>query len=532
VNLSDPTTTARSAGVSNSAAIGPMSMLLASALVFVTSGAVLVLEILAGRLLAPYVGVTLETFTGIIGVVLAGIALGTWLGGRLADRHDPRRLLPPCLVIGGGLSILAVPLIRWMGEGLGRSGPLAVVVLSSVGFLLPSAILSAASPLVVKIQLTDLSRTGQVVGRLSAVGTAGSLVGVFATGFILIAAFPTTPVILVVGGALAVAGLALWWHFDRDAGAGAGAGAGAQAPGITRTQTQRAMLGGLVLAAGSTGLAVTVTDPCEVETAYFCARVVVDEERPSGRILVLDTLQHSYVDLDDPRYLRFGYTRIFGDVVDVIEPTGPLEVVHIGGGGFTVPQYVAATRPGSRNLVFELDPKLIDLAESELGLVLDDRVQARSGDARTNMRRHPDGSADLVIGDAFGGLAVPWHLTTREFLEEVQRTLRPEGIYALNVIDGQPLRFLTAQMATIEAVFAHLALVAPPQRLDGSRGGNFVVLASDSPLPVAAITERIEARSGSDRVLADPAELRAFIGEAQILVDDHAPVDQLFNRPR
>src|SRR5688572_15571263 len=156
-----------------------MSPPAAGALVFFTSAAVLVLEILAGRLLAPYVGVTLETYTGIIGVVLAGISLGTWYGGRLADRVDPRRTLGPLLMFGGAAALFTLPAIRIFGSVLQGAGPVAVVLLSLVGFFVPAAILSAVSPTVVKLQLHDLGETGSVVGRLSALGTAGAIVGTF-----------------------------------------------------------------------------------------------------------------------------------------------------------------------------------------------------------------------------------------------------------------------------------------------------------------------------------------------------------------
>ncbi len=183
-----------------------MSNRLAGALVFFASGSVLVLEILAGRLLAPYVGVSIETFTGIIGVVLAGIAIGAWLGGGLADRFDPRLLLPGALTVGGGLVIASVPLVRFFGPSSPDASPGTIVVLAAVAFFAPSAVLTAVTPIVVKMQLRELEQTGRVVGWLSAMGTAGALVGVFTTGFVLVAAFPTTPIVIVLGALLAATG--------------------------------------------------------------------------------------------------------------------------------------------------------------------------------------------------------------------------------------------------------------------------------------------------------------------------------------
>ncbi len=161
---------------------------------FGASAAVLVLEILAARLLAPYVGVTLETYTAIIGVVLAGIACGSWAGGRLADRATPRRLLGPELIAGGLLAMATLPVVRLLGEAGEDGGTADLALLGLLGFFPPAAVLSAVVPTVVKLQLGDLGETGAVVGRLSALSTLGALFGTFATGFVLVAALPNAPI--------------------------------------------------------------------------------------------------------------------------------------------------------------------------------------------------------------------------------------------------------------------------------------------------------------------------------------------------
>jgi spermidine synthase len=185
------------------------------------------------------------------------------------------------------------------------------------------------------------------------------------------------------------------------------------------------------------------------------------------------------------------------------------------------------TRPDSTNLVLEIDAALVDLATSQLGLKLSDRLTVEVGDARTALRALTAEHADLVIGDAFGGLAVPWHLTTREFASEVRRVLQPSGLYAVNVIDRPPLRFIKAEVATLATVFTHVAVVAPPAYLRGEMGGNFVVVASDSPIDAGAIRSLLKARGAREEVLSDPVEVAQWVGRAQVLTDDHAPVDQL-----
>jgi spermidine synthase len=277
----------------------------------------------------------------------------------------------------------------------------------------------------------------------------------------------------------------------------------------------------------SSGAAVLAGPPCDVETAYFCAKVDVDEARPSGRILWLDDLRHAYVDLDDPTYLEFQYTQLLGDIVDAMDPAGAsLDAVHLGGGGFTIPRYVEATRPGSDNLVLELDPGVVRIATDELGLVPSDRLRIRTGDARGHLRDVPADSADLVVGDAFGGRAVPYHLATEEFAADIRRVLRDDGIYAQNIIDQPPLRFLWADVATLREVFAHVAVLGPAGRFDASAGGNTIVLASDAPLPLDALRAELAARGAVDEIRAD-ADLDDAVDGATVLTDDYAPVDQL-----
>jgi len=476
----------------------------------VTSGAVLVLEILATRLLAPYVGLSLETYTAIIGVVLAGISVGTWAGGRLADVRDPRRTLGPLVAAGGLLALAALPVVRSLGTFAVDGSPPALVLLTALSFFPAAAVLSAVAPTVVKLQLASLKETGRVVGRLSALGTAGAIFGTFATGFVLVSALPTTPTVVALGLALVALGVGL-------------------------TATLRRGSAGWLLAAAVGGLAISglgaaAPSPCQTESAYFCARVEQDRTRPSARILLLDTLWHAYVDLEDPSYLGLEYTPLVADVVATVRPPGvPIDALHVGGGGFTLPRYLAATRPGSRSLVLELDPEVVRLARERLGLRPGPGLEVRIGDARVGLHTQPPRSRDLVIGDAYGSLAVPWHLTTREYLEEIERTLRPEGVYVLNLLDYPPLGFVRAEAATLARVFKHTALLAPPKRVAGVEGGNFVLAASNRPLDLRAIRRRIDKRGDGEIVVAG-SNYASFSAGAPELTDEYAPVDQLLTR--
>lgn len=496
-----------------------MPAFLAAVLVFVASGAVLVLETLAGRLMAPYVGVTLESFTGIIGTILAGIALGSWVGGRLADQRDPRALLGPTLVLGGALSMVSIPVIDFLGSSMRGATPPVIVFLTVMAFFVPTAVLSAVTPMVVKLQLGDLADTGAVVGRLSAIGTVGALVGTFATGFVLVAAWPTRPIIRVVGGLLIAGGLALWAWLRRDA----------DDDGLARPTA-----GMLVVVVAAGALSFAAAHPCEEESAYFCARVEVDPDRPTGRVLWLDTLRHSYADVEDPTHLEFSYAQTMSDVLATIAPEGEaLDVTHVGGAGMSLPRYLRATRPGTQSTVLELDPLMTEIATRDMGWEPGPDVTMAFGDARLRLDDVAAGSQDLVIGDAFGGVSVPWHLTTVEFVEDIESRLGPDGVYALNMIDYPDLGFARAELATLAAVFDNVAVLAPAERLRGEAGGNFIMVASNAALPVEEMVARNAARGDDEDALwdggstLDDVTLADFLDGADVLTDDHAPVDTL-----
>ncbi|MEX2562326.1 MAG: fused MFS/spermidine synthase, partial [Nitriliruptoraceae bacterium] len=477
----------------------------AAALVFFSSAAVLVLEILAARLLAPYVGVTLEVYTAIIGVILAGIAMGSWWGGRAADRIDPRTMIGPLLVTGGALALITIPLIDGLGAGLRGAGPATTVILTFAGFFAPAAVLTAVTPAVIKLRLSSLDETGSVVGRLSAIGTAGAIVGTFTTGFVLVAALPTRPVIRILAVTLIVLGVAtgLWMRRGRALSAGS-----------------------LVAVLAASAFSFAASHPCQHESAYYCAYIQQDPGRDAGYVLWLDTLRHSYVDVDDPTYLEFAYTSWFGDVIAAIAPDGQaLDALHIGGGAMTMPRYLRAAHPGSTSTVLELDPLLVELATDRLGFEPGDDIEVLTGDARLGIEQVERGAYDLVIGDAFGGVAVPWHLATREFTTALHDRMRPDGVYIINVLDHGPRDFLKAEVATLAEIFTHVAVISWPGWSSGdagSAGGNHVIIASHAPLPVDDIQAANRRRAHIDEIVYGD-DLKHYIGDANVLTDDHAP---------
>jgi spermidine synthase len=255
------------------------------------------------------------------------------------------------------------------------------------------------------------------------------------------------------------------------------------------------------------------------DTDFGRAEVKVDRRHPGGRLLLVDGQESSYVDLEDPTRLDFAYVRRIGDLLDLHAPARePLHVVHVGGGGFTLPRYLAATRPGSRSVVFERDGGLVEVARSALGLRTSARLRVRVGDGRDLLAALPERSADAVVVDAFDGPLVPAHLTTVEFVRDIRRVLRPGGLCVLNVIDIPPLELARAGAATLLAVFRHGAVLAPRRLLRGREGGNVVLAARTRELPVAGLRERAAQADQPEGVLSGE-ELTGFTGGARPLSD-------------
>lgn len=462
------------------------------------------LELSALRLLAPYLGLTLEMSSAVIGVALGAIAVGTWVGGRVADTIDPQQALGPVLVGGGVLTWLVLPAVRGTGEAFRGGDQSLVLLVAMVTLFLPAAVLSAVTPMVIRLELRSLDRTGSVVGRLSAIGTFGALLATFGTGFVLFALVPTSRIIIGLGALLVVLGGVL----------------------MVRLRRARAVVASAVVAAVGAALVALAPEPCGVETRYHCADVVTDTDRDTGRILQLDTLRHAYVDVADPTHLEFGYITAIAAAVDAVHPPPePLDVLHLGAGGLTLPRYWAQTRPGTTGTVLEIDPDVVTLVRDRIAPD-PDGVDVTVVDARVGLADQPAGQFDVVVGDAFSSIAVPWHLATREALNDVRRTLAPGGLLALNVIDRPPLALMRAIVATVSAVFPHVALVSDPSTLGGRAGGNAVVVAGEDPLPLRGLETALADREQDQRVLAG-ARLAAFVGSARVLTDDLAPVDQL-----
>ena len=250
------------------------------------------------------------------------------------------------------------------------------------------------------------------------------------------------------------------------------------------------------------------------------AELVPDVDRPGSWLLYLGDAPQSQVDLTDPRHLEFEYVQRIAHLLDVAAPAGaPLRVLHLGGGALTLPRYLAATRPGSSQLVAETDGALMDLVREHLPLGrARGRIRVRIADAREVLGSVAPGRFDVVISDVFAGARTPPHLTTVECAQLAARALGPGGRYIQNVADGPPLSFAKQQAATVAQVFTHGLLVAEPGVLRRRRFGNLVLAGSQAELPADELRRRAAGDPFAARVL-DGADLDRFVAGARPVTD-------------
>ena len=485
-------------------------------IVFVASACGLVLEIVAARLLAPKIGVSLYTWTSIIGVVLAGISVGSYLGGVLADRFPNPTTLGIILLSAGAACLSVLPLAGPVADAFEPVPIIArIVFLTATLFFLPSAILGMVTPLVVKLTLRDLGRTGNVVGKIYAVSTAGAIFGVFSTGFVLVQIIGTRQTIFLVAlvlVAMSVAFGSLW---------------------RVRLPTVSAIIALMILGAISWS-GGHFSSGCLRESNYYCIRV--SDEIKKGqpmKVLHLDNLLHSYVSLENPAYLTYEYETVLSELSMLVASHNPeFRALIIGGGGYTMPRYLMQAYPQSQVEVIEIDPEVTQVAYDYLGLPRDSGMVIYHEDARMAVPKLPLGQYDLVIGDAFNDVAIPYHLTTKEFNDQVKALMAKDGIYAVNLIDRfQSGRFARSFVSTLQMTFPYVYLIRGDRDWNNDERETVVVVSSSQPLTREAI-QAANIRMGRDQTISNfmPEELFATWLQARdniLLTDDYAPVDNL-----
>jgi len=499
-------------------------MWIACLLAFISSACTLVIEIIAGRIMAPYIGVSLYTWTSVIGVVLAGMSVGNFVGGVVADRFASRRTLG-LIFMAGGVSCLSILVVTHaiVGTTFGLSFLPRIVVYVAASFFLPSFVLGMVSPVVVRLALANLERSGHIVGTIYACSTIGSIVGTFLTGFYLISWLGTRTIVWLVAIILLLTGFAVAAADPRKKRAGA-VSVGVVALAIFALVGVRWKAGRYVA-------------PCDVESNYYCIKVLeTSQNGHAARMLMLDRLVHSFIVPDDPRAIDYGYERAYSNLTQAHAAGRPeIDTLFIGGGGYSFPRYIEAVYPSSTVDVIEIDPAVIAIVHERLGLPPNSRIRSFNQDARVFLTEWTDPKQyDFIYGDAFNDLSIPYHLTTVEFNRIIASRLKPNGVYLSNIIDKfEGGEFLKAEANALRAVFPHVYMFGRSDAFQPFDRNTYVLMASRAPLNRAAldaITARDEPSLRTTPLSVDRFNAYVTSGRAITLTDDFVPVDQLLAR--
>ena len=523
--------------------------------VFIAGAALLGLEIASSRVLAPFFGNSLYVWGALIGIVLAGLSTGYWLGGIIADRYPTPRLLVAILGVSS-LLVLAIPFVDgWVLDQLvgWDPGPRLNPLLATIFlFGLQAVILGTVSPVAVRLRAHSLEDLGRTAGRLFAVSTAGSIAGTFATAFYLIPELGTDQVLACAATALMLAAAAVAL-VERLALAGmitlalAGISVGAVvslAPDKTggtvaasqlrnwspvyRQQSPDDRIGGIEDT--QSGYKILHTK----DSQYHRIAVVEDD---LSRYLRFDSSFQSGMFKDDPYETRFGYV----DYLQLPLAYKPdiKRILYVGLGGGSAPKRTWRDFPATRITAVELDPEVVDVAYEFFELPRDPRLKVEVEDGRRYLVKD-DARWDLIVVDAFYSDSIPFHLATREFLELAKSRLAPGGLIATNVIGavtGPDSRLFRSMLRTYRSVFPTVA-IHPVMDAGGDDLGvirNVILVAGDGAAPAKEFLQQrwadLRKRSPGAPDLRDAIDARVEravpTNDVPVLTDDYAPTDAL-----
>ena len=510
-----------------------LRMLIPSATAFFAGGCIMILVLVASRLIARSVGSSLYTWTSIIGVVLAGLAIGNYVGGRMADRYHARRALAVLFGLSSATCIGIIVVNNMVGEWMWLwrlSWPVHVFLHVWLVLLLPSALLGAVNPVVAKMALDQGLATGRTIGSIYAWAAAGAIVGTILTGFFLIVAFGGTAILWLLGAAM-LAMAVLYWISCWAMYLWAMVFVALATMGMAGDEWAQE--------AGTAALLREKPDPnmvYEAQTLYGRVAVRQIAGRPDTRAFVQDKLTRSEMAVNDPTHLRSFYQRVCAGLTSGLSGSkkNPSMLI-LGAGGYALPRYLRATWPDSRLEVVEIDPGVTQAATEAFGL---DRGAARETirmDARgyvdrllTSQRTGKTPQRyDFIYEDTLYDYAVPFPLVTKEFNDKIAGLLAEDGVYMIHLVDTPTEgRLLGAVVNTMRETFPHVCVIAGQADVR-TPCGTSVVVAAKRPLdPQAILDERCGHLRFSVLNSSQVDDLKERCG-GMILTDDYAPVENL-----
>ena len=357
------------------------------------------LEGAAFRILAPIVGVSMFLSAGVVGVVLSGMATGNALGGRIANRYGSMLSLRYSLAACAGGTLAVAPFWKILiSDGLFSGLPMIpqVIAWSFSLFFFPALALGTITPQVVQLAVRDIRRSGAISGQIYAFSTLGCISGILVSSWCLIETVGAIRTTILCG----IVPVLLMWLIRGSED--------------KKNSNETVGLSWALLAAGL-ALMLVCKSPYDRESKYFSLAVTDDVvDQREVKMLVLDRLVHSAIDLDDPNFLHYPHERVQGDLtrsaaLQARAANRTPRILVIGGGGYSFPRWIEAQADLNdvEIDVVEIDPAVTEIARDKLGLSRRSRIVSIHMDGRQFAKSAPSASYDLVIQDAVNDLSVP-----------------------------------------------------------------------------------------------------------------------------
>lgn len=478
------------------------------------SASSLVVEIVAGRMIAPYVGMSLYTWTSIIAVVLAGFSVGHWWGGRIAGFERARALrmtgwimiAAACATAGATLLLRAVagPVLETLQHPLA-----AITAISALAFFLPSLFAGVPAPVLTVAAMRGRAQSERALGAMFAAGAVGAIAGTLLAGFLFVPWMGSVTTLLVIAAIYALAAL-VCFRLGRAA----------------RREVLLSFSGiGIAVLIGSGALGLPPV--CDRESSYYCIRTVAlsDDPQDPVNLMIIDHLAHGISARERPRVMFTEHASMLDALPRMRMDRTDFTSFHIGGGSNSVPR--AWTDRGISGItIAEIDAEVTALAVERFWFDPETATILHQ-DARLALR-NSDRQFDVIVGDAFTDIAVPEHMVTREFFDLVASRLASGGVFAMNLIDNvDRLDALAAVVVTLRQVFPSVEVWTSASRPEAGQRRVFVLLAGAQDSPVAAIEARAPDMTQFQVLDAGFVDSILARRQARILTDDHAPLNHL-----
>lgn len=451
----------------------------------------LILEIIGARLIAPYFGTSTYVWTAMIGVILGSLSVGYWVGGKAADKDNPRNDIALILLASSVLVAMSVllhePVLDLISRGnldLRISALLAALVLFSI----PSALIGSISPHLAKIRLSSLKTSGETIGRLEASGAIGSIFGVFLSGYFLLSYFGSRDISFFLAIVLLLTSF------------------------IANTRwilAPRLILLGIlciILFASGKPADNVLLDKDTAYTRYRVFQEVFDGKQVNTLRIDETAIQSAYQP-SNPYEPVLSYAKKTFSVLENY-PHEIESILVLGGGAHTMPSILSHRYPNAQITVVEIDRELDNIAREYFGFVDKDNISVIYEDARTFLNKNTQ-TFQVIIADTYSSTTIPFHMTTKETTHLLYDSLSNNGILIANVVSKLPEGILPHFLVTLKERFATLVFSTNP--VISEKRSNFIVVAAKKPVDyLASVSNRVD-----------------DIHTGAVLTDDFAPVEQI-----